>query len=137
MLTKTITYTDYDGNTRTEDFYFNLSKSELAEMEMTTVGSLTTALTKMVKANDVSDLVKAFKSIILKAYGEKSPDGRRLVKSEELAVAFTQTPAYDSLFMELFTDTDKALNFVYAIIPQDMAKAAAEHANQPVLAPLA
>lgn len=34
MLEKVITYTDYDGNERKEKFYFNLTKAELTEMEL-------------------------------------------------------------------------------------------------------
>lgn len=121
MLKKRITYTDYDGIERTEDFYFNLSKSELAEMELTTVGSLTNALQRMVDAKDVSELARTFKSIMLRAYGEKTADGKRFVKSEAISEAFSQTPAYDQLFMELFTDAKAAAAFVEGIIPKDVA----------------
>ena len=109
MLKKRITYIDYDGVERTEDFYFNLSKSELAEMELMTVGSFTNALQKMVDAKDISDLARTFKEILLRAYGEKSPDGKRFMKSPDISLAFSQTPAYDKLFMELFTDADKMI----------------------------
>lgn len=140
MLTKTITYTDYNGLERTENFYFNLSKSELTELELTTEGSLTAALNKMVNANDISDLSRMFKRILLLAYGEKSPDGRRFMKSEEISLAFSQTPAYDQLFMELFTGTDSMIEFINAIIPKEAAEAAAKAAQtsaSPIMMPLA
>lgn len=118
MLKKAITYTDYNGVERTEDFYFNLSKAEVMEMELGTVGGLAEMLKKIVDSQDVPALIKNFKEIILKAYGEKSPDGKRFIKSEELSTAFSQTEAYSTLFMELATDHEAASVFINGIIPQ-------------------
>jgi len=117
MLKKKITYTDYNDVERTEDFYFNLSKSEITEMEMSTTGGLGEKITNIVAAQDAPAIIKIFKDLILKAYGEKSPDGKRFVKNEELAVAFSQTEAYSILFMELATDANAASAFVNGIIP--------------------
>lgn len=117
MLKKTITYTDYDGNERTEDFYFNLSKAEVTEMEMSTEGGLSKALTKIVEAKDAKRIIEAFKDLVLKAYGEKSPDGRRFIKNKELREAFSQTEAYSEIFMELATNAEAASAFVNGIIP--------------------
>ena len=122
MLKKTITYTDYNDVTRTEDFYFNLSKAELMEMEMSTSGGLAEMIKKIVAAQDTPSIIKIFKELILKAYGEKSSDGKRIVKSEEISNAFAQTEAFSDLFMELATDADAASAFVNGIIPADMAK---------------
>ena len=120
MLKKTITYTDYNGSERTEDFYFNLSKAEIMEMEMTTSGGLAEMITKIVAAQDAPAIIKIFKELVLKAYGEKSPDGKRFVKSDEIAEAFSQTEAYSILFMELATDADAASKFVNGIMPADV-----------------
>lgn len=117
MLKKTITYEDYDGNKRTEDFYFNLSKAEILEMEMGVSGGMTQMLNRIVAEQDSEKIIKTFKEIILKAYGEKSPDGKRFIKSEELSTAFSQTEAFSQLFMELATDADAAAKFVNGIIP--------------------
>jgi hypothetical protein len=122
MLKKTITYTDYNGNERTEDFYFNLSKAEIMEMEMSTAGGLTEMIQKIVAAQDSPAIIKVFKELILKAYGEKSPDGKRFIKSDEISTAFSQTEAYSQLFMELATDADAAAKFVNGIIPVDLGK---------------
>lgn len=119
MLKKTIAYTDYNGNERTEDFYFNLSKAEIMEMEMSTSGGLSEMIQNIVKTQDAPSIIKIFKDLILKAYGEKSPDGKRFIKNPELAAAFSQTEAYSQLFMELATDADKAAAFVNGIIPKD------------------
>ncbi len=121
MLKKTITYTDYNGSERTEDFYFNLSKAEVMEMEMSTNGGLAKMITKVVAAQDAPTIIETFKKIILKAYGEKSPDGKRFIKSDELSTAFSQTEAYSQLFMELATDTTSASNFVNGIVPNGEA----------------
>lgn len=127
MLKKTITYTDYNGTERTEDFFFNLNKAELMEMEMSTAGGLAEMIQNIVKANDGPAIMKIFKDIVLKAYGEKSPDGKKFIKSEELSTAFSQTEAYSNLFMELATDADVAAAFINGIIPSDIdaSKAAA------------
>lgn len=120
MLKKTITYTDYNGVEKKEDFYFNLTKAEVVEMELTTTGGLAETITKIVDAKDVPAIVKIFKELILKAYGEKSPDGKRFIKSKELADSFAQTEAYSELFMELATDADAAAKFVNGITPVDI-----------------
>lgn len=123
MLKKTITYTDYNGSERTEDFYFNLSKAEVMEMEMSTSGGLAEMISRIVAAQDAPAIIKIFKELVLKAYGEKSPDGKRFVKSDELATAFSQTEAYSQLFMELATDADAAAAFVNGIVPKDIQPA--------------
>lgn len=121
MLTKSITYTDYNGNVRTEDFLFNLSKAEIIELESSQSGGLSKMLEDVVKSNDNRKIVDVFKSIILKAYGKKSDDGRRFIKSAEIREEFEQTEAYSELFMELATDSEAAAAFVNGIIPKDLA----------------
>ena len=120
MLKKIITYTDYNGIERTEPFYFNLSKAELMEMELGVTGGMTEMLDKTITAKDAPSLMKTFKEMIMKAYGVKSDDGKRLIKSEELSIAFTQTEAYSVLFMELITDDKAAADFVNGIIPNEI-----------------
>lgn len=126
MLKKTITYNDYNGTERTEDFYFNLSQAEVMEMEMSTAGGLAEMIKRVVASQDAPSIIKIFKDLILKAYGEKSADGKRFMKSEELATAFSQTEAYSILFTELATDDKAAANFVNGIVPKDMNKKAAK-----------
>lgn len=122
MLKKTITYTDYNGVSRTETFWFNLSKAEILEMQLTTDGGLAEMLQKIIETKDAPSLVTIFKDFIFKAYGEKSPDGKRFIKSKELSEAFSQTEAYSQLFMELATNDEAAAAFINAVIPADMAK---------------
>lgn len=126
MLKKSITYTDYNGVERTENFYFNLSKAEIMEMEMSTTGGFAEMIQKVIDAKDAPSIIKIFKDLVLKAYGEKSADGKRFVKSEELSEEFAQTEAYSILFMELATDADAAAAFVNGIIPADMQAEAAK-----------
>ena len=137
MLKKTITYTDYNGNQREEDHYFNLSKAEITEMELSTAGGLAELIQNVVKAQDGPAIMKIFKDIVLKAYGEKSPDGKRFIKSEELSLAFSQTEAYSVLFMELVMDADAAGKFINGIIPADVAKEVASGENTKLMSPLA
>ena len=126
MLKKTIKYTDYNGMERTEDFYFNLTMAELAEMQLSVDGGFAEMATKIADAKNAPELVKLFKGLILKAYGEKSADGRRFMKVDEkgnpLSVGFSQTEAYSELFMELSQDADAASKFFIGVIPADLAK---------------
>lgn len=119
MLKKTITYIDYNDNERKEDFYFNLTQAEVIEMEMSTSGGLVEMINRIVAAQDAPAIISVFKKLILKAYGEKSPDGKRFIKSEEISEAFSQTEAYSQLFTELATNAEAATEFVNGIIPQN------------------
>jgi hypothetical protein len=116
MLKKTITYKDYNDVERTEDFYFNLSKAESMEMEMGTTGGLSEKINKIIAAQDAPTIIAIFKDLILRSYGEKSPDGKRFIKNEEVKTAFAQTEAFSNLFMELATDSKAAAAFVNGII---------------------
>lgn len=129
MLKKTITYTDYNGVERKEDFYFNLTKAEIMEMEMSTVGGLAEMIEKIVSTQDTVAIIKIFKDLVLRAYGEKSADGKRFIKSKELSDAFSQTEAYSNLFMELSTDSDAAAAFINGIVPADVSKKMAKTLN--------
>ena len=124
MITKTIKYTDYNGVEREEKFLFNLSKAEIMEMEMSTSGGLAETIKKIVETQDQPAIIKIFKDLILKAYGEKSADGKRFMKKDANGVAlstyFSETEAYSILFMELSTDAEAAANFIKGVIPNDI-----------------
>lgn len=134
MLKKTIVYHDYDGNERSEDFYFNLSKAEVMEMEFGITGGMTKLIEQMVNTQDTARIMEMFKKIIMAAYGEKSTDGKRFMKTgadgRRLAEGFIETEAYSELFMELLSDPKKFADFIAAIVPAAAADAAA-----PALAP--
>ena len=130
MLKKTITYTDYNGEKRTEDFYFNLSRAEVIEMNFTETGSLRQFLDKIIKENNQKKLYELFKEVIMRAYGEKTEDGKRFVKSREMSEAFTQTEAFSELVMEFFNSPNAtaASDFINAIIPKQ-----SENLAKPIL----
>ena len=131
MYKKTISYTDYNGVSRTEDFYFNLSEAEILEMELGVNGGYSEYLMKIVNANDGPTLVKLFKDLILKCYGEKSEDGKRFIKSPELSEAFSQTEAYSKLYMELALNADAASEFCNKVVPAKMSTPG----NKPLVPP--
>lgn len=120
MLKKTITYTDYDGLERTEEFRFNLTKAELMDMELTTVGTFSKLMQKIIDEKDMVRLAKYFKELILKSYGVKSDDGKRFIKSPELSEAFSQTEAYSELYMELLSNSEYAVKFIQQVMPKDL-----------------
>lgn len=113
-----MTYLDFDNNERTEDFYFNLSKAEMLEMDMGQTGGMVQLLHRIIAEQDSKKIIEIFKDLVLKAYGIKSPDGKHFIKNEELSTAFSQTEAYSDLFIELATNADSAAAFVNAIVPQ-------------------
>ena len=122
MIKKTVTYVDYNGVERTEDFYFNLTKAEVAEMEMSVEGGFSKMLEEIVASKDNVKIVSLFKQMVLKAYGEKSADGRRFIKSKEISEAFSQTEAYSEIFMELALNEEAAAAFVNGIMPANLNK---------------
>lgn len=141
MIKKTVTYTDYNGVERTEDFYFNLTKAELFELEMGTEGGVVEELEAVIKAKKQHEVIKFFKNIVLKSYGKKSTDGRFFEKEDENGVPysreFVHSPAYSDIFMELATDDVKGAEFVNGIMPKDLAeKAQKEINNNPAYAHL-
>ena len=120
MVKKTIKYSDYNGKEREEDFYFNLSKVELLEMEMSAEGGLENKIKKIVESDDKVEIIKYFKDIIKQSYGKKSEDGKRFIKDPKDFEEFAQTEAYVNLFMELATNADAGANFINGIIPQGL-----------------
>lgn len=122
MLVKNIKYVDFDGNERSEDFYFNLTKAEVTEMEMSTEGGLAKMLEKIVAEQDSKRIIEIFKDLILRSYGEKSPDGKRFTKNKEIRDSFSNTEAYSELFMSLATDAEKASAFINGILPKNLNK---------------
>lgn len=133
MYKWTCQYEDYNGATRIEDFWFNLSEAEILEMELGVSGGLSEYLQRIVNANDTPTLLKTFKDLIMKCYGEKSEDGRRFVKSPALSEAFSQTEAYSQLYMKLALDADAAAEFVNSVVPSKMSSPKNAPLNAPRL----
>ena len=129
MVVKKIKYTDFNGVEREEEFMFNLTEAEITEMELMTDGGLSDSIKKIISAQNTPEIIKTFKMLLLKSYGEKSADGRRFIKSEELTEAFTQTNAYSQFFMELATDDKAAIAFINGIIPDSMRERVAEDSS--------
>lgn len=136
MLVKPITYTDYNGRERTEKFYFNLTKAELWDMEFGETGGMRNLIQLMLEKQDLPKIIKEVKRFILAAYGEKSLDGRRFIKSEELSEAFKQTPAFSALYMELISDGATAADFINGLMPEDMAAQMEEKTEDAPIAPV-
>lgn len=122
MIKLTRTYTDFNDVERTEDFFFHMTKAEVMKMEMSTGGGMAEMIQRIVAAQDIPAIMKIFEDLVLQAYGQKSPDGKRFIKTPELTEEFKQTNAYSDIFMELATDADKAAEFVNGIMPADLQK---------------
>lgn len=124
MLTKAITYTDYNGNKKTKNFYFNLTKTDLAKMELTNNAGMLETIKQMINENDRKKIVELFDKIVLMSVGEKSADGELFIKNDKIREDFVNHPAYDTLFMELISSDKTMSDFINAILPSDIAEAA-------------
>lgn len=120
MFYKTVTYTDYNGVQRTEDFYFHFTQAELAEMELSREGGLSERMRRIVNSNSKPELIKIMKQFVLDAYGVKSEDGRRFMKNDEIRQSFVECPAYSIIFMELATNDIAAAEFIKGVTPEGM-----------------
>lgn len=138
MLKREITYEDFNGNQVTDLYYFNLSKPELIEMEVEHKGGFGAMMKTVIDSKDHKTLIKTFKDIVLMSYGVKSDDGKRFIKTDELRLEFSQTAAFDVLFMELATNDAAAAIFIKGVMPKDMAaevEKAMETGTTPKLVP--
>jgi hypothetical protein len=131
MLKKVIKYTDFNGVEREEPFYFNLTKADLLEMEMSKDGGMAEFINRIVQTKDQRELMNLFKTFILKAYGEKSDDGKFFRKSEEISANFAATEAYSVLVMELLeNENDAAAKFINGLAPAGTQNITAEDAKK-------
>ena len=128
MLKKTIKYADFDGNERSDECYFNLSKSELTEMEMSENGGFDKYIEKIVETKDMKKIYQIFKELVLMSYGEKSYDGKHFIKKKtvdgeviRLRDEFEQTGAFDELMMELLSDEKASADFINHVVPMELA----------------
>lgn len=135
MLKKTVTYEDYNGVTQTEDFYFNLTKVECMELEFgfgngeTLSGSIQT----LINAGDMATVISTIKKIVLMAYGVKSPDGKRFIKNDTLRTEFEETPAFEQIYWELVSDSEKAAEFISGIVPSVIRDGLGDNPKQELL----
>lgn len=134
MLKKTVTYEDWNGVTRTEDFYFNLTRVECAEIEYGTNGaSLSDSIQDLIAAKDMYTVISIIKKILLMSYGVKSPDGKRFMKNDEIRESFEQNPAFDILYMELATNSEAAADFISGIVPSAVRDGLGNNPKQALL----
>lgn len=135
MLKKTITYNDLDGNPITEDFYFNLSKAEIAEWKLRAIkdgkDSLDEILKNISESKDGSVIIDMFREILSKSVGRRSEDGKRFIKNQEIIDEFMQSDAYSVLFMEFLTDASSSAKFINSVLPADLVEKA--NSGQPLV----
>lgn len=122
MLKKAITYTDFNGNEVTDICYFNMTKTELIELENQGAVGFSNIIQNIIETTDERALIEIFKKVVQMSYGVKSEDGKRFIKSDDIRIDFTHTAAYDALFVELATDSESALAFFKGVFPADMTK---------------
>lgn len=135
MFKKTVTYEDYNGTTQTEDFYFNLTKVECLELEYSFApgASLSGSIQTLINAKDMGTVVSTIKTILLKAYGVKSPDGKRFVKNEAVREEFEQNPAFEQIYWEFVTDPEKTAEFIAGIVPSGIRENLGDNPKETLL----
>lgn len=122
MLKRLITYKDFNGNEVAEEFFFNLSETELIEMEVEYKDGLAAMLQKLIDSKNGKEIISYFQNIVLMSYGQKSEDGKRFIKSDEMRSEFKQTAAFNALFMELAMNDEAGATFVKGILPPELVK---------------
>jgi hypothetical protein len=123
MFRHTVKYTDFNDKAREETFEFNLTKEEIMSMELGVDGGFSELLKRMSELQNIPKLLEYFKQFVLKAYGERSGDGRSFIKvrdGKKLAEDFVQTAAFSEMFIDLFSDSKKAAKFMNGLVPQDL-----------------
>lgn len=118
MFKDVIEYEDYNGDLRSQTVYFNLSKAEMIKMEVGIKGGYGAYLQQIAKSNDSAAMLNAFEEIVRKAYGIRSEDGTRFIKSSEITEEFMQTEAYSEFLMKLLQDSKYMAKFCNSIIPK-------------------
>lgn len=123
MLKKSITYVNSDsGKTETKDFYFNLTKADLAELEYSIPGGfdgIRDEITNQLNEGRViiGALLDSYKLIIAKAVGFRTPDGK-FAKSKEFRDIFLASDAYSELVLELMNveNEEKITDFFSKVV---------------------
>ena len=122
MITKTITYTDFLDEERTETFRFNLSEAELMKWELSKEGTLTEHIKRIQETVDIPKLIDLYSELIDRSYGIMDPTGRKFVKTKEALEDFKATNAYGDLYMELATNQDKGAEFIAGVVSNKLKK---------------
>jgi hypothetical protein len=138
MLKKTITYNDLDGNPITEDFWFHMSRGEMAEMALGKegrAGGFDTWVRRLIESQDGEVLIQTFKEILLMTLGQRSDDNKYFEKDEKYTRRFVQSDAYSVLLMELLTDEVKMAEFINGVMPKEMREQAEKDAKEGKSAP--
>lgn len=136
MIKKTVTYHDYNGVQRTEDFYFDLSEDKIVEMAVSKDGGIEAFIKRILQTRDQQEIVRMFREYLRLTYGEKSDDGKYFVQNDEVFEKFKSTRAYEKIFMELAFNADAAAEFINKTIPGDLAKKVAQYRGETGQAPL-
>ena len=139
MLKRIIKYTDYNGNPRTQEFYFYLNNKNLQELDALYQedGGFAGRFNLIINNLDKRKLLETFEDITVRAYGVKSEDGTKFVKSKQVQEDFLYSAAYEQLFNELTMGDDasaKLSDFLKKILPAELQgqieKADAEGTNK-------
>lgn len=117
MLKQKVQYEDFDGATQVEDLYFNLNRMELIALQ-SRYGKedMAAYIDKLVEDKDIEKVYEILNDIVLSAYGIRSEDGKRFLKSETIREEFKQSLAYDALIEDFHDETRKVLeSFIVGI----------------------
>lgn len=117
MFKTTINYVDFDGVSREEDLYFNLTKMEMMDLELSVEGGFSNKLQELLNNNNSFEMFEIIKTFINKSYGVKSDDGRKFIKNDEVLNDFLQSAVYDEFVTSLITNEDNMNSFIIGIMP--------------------
>lgn len=138
MIKRTVTYEDFNGVTHTEDLYFNLTKTEMSKIVLEeakfdpdgnqdeeSMNAFSDRLREIGRSGDGKKIIDMFEWLLKISYGEKSEDGRRFVKNDEVYEDWRYSASYDQFWQDLMlSETGDMVEFINGIIPADLMKAA-------------
>lgn len=120
MLKKRITYTNFEDEEVTETFYFNLTKADLMEMEVSKRGGLNGYIERIQETNDAGLVFEELKSLMSRSVGRLAPDGRGFSRSQQIRDEFMNSEAFSNFILEMLTDPQLAAEFIQGLIPKNI-----------------
>ena len=118
MIIESLTYKNFKGEEVTRKLYFNISKPEFMDLQLSEEEGLSDLIHRVIDAKDNAEIVRVFKKILLTAYGELSGDGETFMKSAEISHKFECSAAYEHLYMKMLENAEYAANFVNQLVPK-------------------
>lgn len=132
MFKTDITYTNFLGTEITETLRFNLTETELLDLIKEDPKFDAGFLAYASQERDYVKMMDVIRKLIVVSYGEVSEDGKYFRKSDERAIDFLQSAAYEAFKDKLLASDDghEFVDFLLGIFPAKFSKVLKERIAQ-------